>query len=233
MSVVRLFVAVEIGSEVQASATRVIEDLKRRTEQSAPHARVTWVKPEQLHLTVRFIGQADPNLCQTILTTLAHPLPVSAFELTIEGTGSFPPERPPRVIWAGITAGLDQLHAVEREVRSRLGNRSLVSGGSGHGQADKAVGLTQDEHWRNHRHKRVPGVDPLIPAGDERDYRPHLTLGRVKIPAGFRPAVVLKGLEQAVFGRVRVEAVTLFESRLSSAGPTYVALGRTPLTRTL
>jgi RNA 2',3'-cyclic 3'-phosphodiesterase len=191
---VRLFVAVEIGSEVQASATRVIEDLKRRTEQSAPHARVTWVKPEQLHLTVRFIGQADSNLCQTILATLAHPLRVSAFELTIEGTGSFPPKRPPRVIWAGITAGLEVLHAVEREVQLRL--------------------------------------DPLIPGVDERDYRPHLTLGRVKNPAGLRPAVVLKGLERAVFGRVRVEAVTLFESRLSSTGPTYVALGRTPLTRT-
>lgn len=190
----RLFVAVEIGSEVQASATRVIEDLKRRTEQSAPQARVTWVKPDQLHLTVRFIGQADSNLCQTILATLAYPLQVSAFELTIEGTGSFPPKRPPRVIWAGITAGLEVLHAVEQEVQLRL--------------------------------------DPLIPGVDERDYRPHLTLGRVKNPAGLRPAVVLKGLEQAVFGRVRVEAVTLFESRLSSTGPTYVALGRTPLTRT-
>jgi 2'-5' RNA ligase len=42
--------------------------------------------------------------------------------------------------------------------------------------------------------------------------------------------VLLKGLEQALFGRVRVGAVTLFESHLSPAGPTYVALGRTPLT---
>jgi RNA 2',3'-cyclic 3'-phosphodiesterase len=197
---VRLFVAVEIGSEVQASATRVIEDLKRRTQQSAPHARVTWVKPEQLHLTVRFIGQADSNLRQTILATLAHPLRVSAFELTIEGTGSFPPKRPPRVIWAGITAGRDHLQAVEREVRSRLSN---ISRG-----------------------------DPMIPEGHERDYRPHLTLGRVKNPAGLRPAVLLKGLERVVFGGVRVGAVTLFESRLSSTGPTYIPLGRTPLTGT-
>jgi RNA 2',3'-cyclic 3'-phosphodiesterase len=188
---VRLFVAVEIDPDVQAAACRVIEDLKCRTQQSAPHARVTWVKPGALHLTVRFIGQAAPDLCQTILTTLARPLPVSPFELTIEGTGSFPPKRPPRVIWAGIAAGLAQLHAVEREVSSRLG--------------------------------------PLIPAGDDRDYHPHLTLGRVKNPAGLRPAVLLKGLEQARFGRVRVGAVTLFESRLSPAGPTYVALGRTPL----
>jgi RNA 2',3'-cyclic 3'-phosphodiesterase len=192
---VRLFVAVEIGPDVQATASRVIEDLKRRAAQSAPHARVTWVKPEALHLTVRFIGQAGPDICQLILAALERPLQVQGFELTIEGTGSFPPKRPPRVIWAGITSGLDQLRAVEQEVRSRL--------------------------------------DPLIPADDDartRDYHPHLTLGRVKIPAGLKPAVLLKGLERDVFGTVRVGAVTLFESRLSPAGPTYVALGRTPLT---
>ena len=187
----RLFVAVEIDPDVQAVASRVIEDLKRRTQKLSPHAHVTWVKPEALHLTVRFIGQAAPDLCQTIVTALAPPLLVPRFELTVEGTGSFPPKRPPRVIWAGLTGGLDRLHAVEHEVRSRL--------------------------------------NPLIPAGDDRDYDPHLTLGRVKNPAGLRPAVLLKGLEQALFGRVRVRAVTLFESRLSPAGPTYVALGRTPL----
>jgi 2'-5' RNA ligase len=190
---VRLFVAVEIGSEVQAVAAGVIEDLKRRTAQSAPHARVTWVKPDHLHLTVRFIGQVDPELCQRILAALERPLGVPAFGLTIESTGTFPPKRPPRVIWAGITAGLDHLHALEQDVRARL----------------KAI----------------------IPACDDRDYHPHLTLGRVKNPAGLRPAVLLKGLEQAVFGGVPVGAVTLFESRLSSTGPTYIPLGRTALAR--
>jgi 2'-5' RNA ligase len=194
---VRLFVAVEIGADVQSAASRVIEDLKHRTRESAPHARVTWVKTEALHLTVRFIGQAGPDLCQTILAALERPLRVPAFELAIEGTGSFPPKRPPRVIWAGIASGFDQLRALEREVRSRLDPFA---------SADNAR------------------------SGAERDYHPHLTLGRVKVPAGLKPAVLLKGLEQADFGRVRVGAVTLFESRLSPAGPTYVALGRIPLT---
>jgi 2'-5' RNA ligase len=121
---------------------------------------------------------------------------VPAFALTLESTGTYPPKRPPRVIWAGITAGLDHLHALEREVGARL--------------------------------------DAIIPAGagDGRDYHPHLTLGRVKNPAGLRPAVLLTGLEQAVFGEVRVGAVTLFESRLSPTGPTYIALGRSSLART-
>ena len=190
----RLFVAVETSPDVQAAASRPLDELKRRTEEFAPRARVTWVKPDHLHLTVRFIGHVDPAVSKKILTTLDHPIRVPGFELTIEGTGTFPPHRPPRVIWAGIAGSLDKLHEVEQEVRSRL--------------------------------QRV------VPLGEERDYHPHLTLGRVKSPAGLRPAVVLQGLEHAVFGVIRVGAVTLFESRLSSTGPTYIPLRRTPLAPT-
>lgn len=187
----RLFVALEVGAEVQSAAARAIDELRRRVERSAPHARVTWVKPHHLHCTVRFIGEVEPALVERIATALAPPLGTSAFDLTVRGTGTFPPRRPPRVIWAGIAEGIQPLHAIEREVRTRL--------------------------------------EPVLTASDERDYSPHLTLGRVKNPAGLRPASLLEGLEDMEFGSVKVRAVTLFESRLSSAGPTYVALGRTSL----
>jgi RNA 2',3'-cyclic 3'-phosphodiesterase len=75
-------------------------------------------------------------------------------------------------------------------------------------------------------------LDGLAHSTDERDYHPHLTLGRVKDPAGLRPVPLLEGLESRVFGVVRVAAVTLFESRLSSSGPTYIALGRSELAHT-
>jgi 2'-5' RNA ligase len=188
---VRLFVAVDVGAEVQRTASQMIESLKRRTEQSAPLARVTWVKPEQLHLTVRFIGQVETALAQNIHTAFLRPLRTPSFDLTIAGTGTFPPGRQPRVIWAGITTGIDNLRLVEQEVSARL--------------------------------------NTLAPATDERDYHPHLTLGRVKNPAGLRSAALLEGHESAVFGVVRVAAVTLCESRLSSSGPTYIALGRANL----
>lgn len=177
----------EVGPDVQRAAARVIDGLKRRVEQSAPRARVSWVKPERLHVTVRFIGELDPTAAGGVLAALRCPLAISAFDLTITGTGCFPPSRPPRVVWAGVTAGLAPLLAVEREVRSRL-----------------------DE---------VP-----LPGGDSR-YHPHLTLARVRHPAGLRSASLLEGFETARFGTVRVEAVTLFESRVSPLG--YVPLGRT------
>jgi 2'-5' RNA ligase len=187
---VRLFVAVEIGADVQREAARVIAELKQRTMRFAPHAKVTWVDAGNLHITVRFIGHVDPDLGATMTSALEPPFGQPAFELTIEGTGTFPPKRAPRVIWAGIAGGMAPLKAIEREVRSRL--------------------------------------DPMM-AGGDRDYHPHVTLGRVKHAAGLRPAVLLDGLEKTTFGIVPVRAVTLFESRLSSSGPTYVALRRTVL----
>ena len=64
-----------------------------------------------------------------------------------------------------------------------------------------------------------------------RDYSPHLTLARVRDPASLRVRDVLEGVPQGPFGSTRVEAITLFQSRLSPKGPTYVVLQRTALQR--
>jgi len=64
---------------------------------------------------------------------------------------------------------------------------------------------------------------------EERPYRPHLTLARVRDAAGLKSPPLFTGLEQRALGTTRVEAITLFESRLSPKGPTYVPLQRTML----
>jgi RNA 2',3'-cyclic 3'-phosphodiesterase len=62
---------------------------------------------------------------------------------------------------------------------------------------------------------------------EDRRYSPHLTLARVRDPAGLRAAALLDGLQTHAFGHSTIDAITLFESRLSPKGPTYVALART------
>lgn len=64
---------------------------------------------------------------------------------------------------------------------------------------------------------------------EERPYHPHLTLARIRDAAGLRSAALLDAVADTVLGATAVEAITLFESRLSSKGPTYVALQRTSL----
>jgi len=188
---VRLFVAIEIGEDVAAEAARVIERLRARVATLAPHARVTWVTPERMHLTVRFIGQADDDHVLAIRDALAAPLDVSPFDLHCAGTGTFPPRGAPRVIWAGVADAVEPLAATERAVTARLEQAG-------------------------------------VPAED-RPYAPHLTLARIKEPGGLRAAALLERVERHEFGRVRVGAITLFESRLSPKGPTYVPVARTPL----
>jgi len=68
------------------------------------------------------------------------------------------------------------------------------------------------------------GISP-----EDRPYSPHLTLGRVKEPGGLKTPALVRDLADVVLGASTVEAITLFESRVSSKGPTYIALQRTPL----
>ena len=73
-------------------------------------------------------------------------------------------------------------------------------------------------------------LETLVPAED-RPYSPHLTLARVKDPAGLSRAMLFEGLTGRQFGTVPVDAITLFESRLSPTGATHVPLQRTALRR--
>jgi 2'-5' RNA ligase len=68
------------------------------------------------------------------------------------------------------------------------------------------------------------GIEP-----EDRPYSAHLTLARVRDAAGLRADPLLECHRTVELGATRVEAITLFESRLSPKGPTYVPILRTPL----
>ena len=74
--------------------------------------------------------------------------------------------------------------------------------------------------------------DRLVAAGVDRENRPfnpHLTLARVREAAGLRSGALLEGLDEAAFGLTPVDAITLFQSRLSPQGPAYLPVHRTLL----
>jgi 2'-5' RNA ligase len=188
----RLFVAIEMNRSVEEAAREVISDLRDRAARLAPRARITWSAPERMHVTVRFIGDADEARAQAIRSALGPTIDTPVFDVIVEGVGAYPPKGPPRVFWAGLADGRDGLLEVERAVSERL--------------------------------------QTLVPAED-RPYSPHLTLARVKEPAGLSRAALFDGLATRPFGRVHVDAITLFESRLSPQGATHVPLQRTALRR--
>jgi 2'-5' RNA ligase len=116
----RLFIAVTIDADVVARVSQSIDELRERVANRAPRARVRWVSADQLHVTVRFIGEASAPQAANIATALGPTLPLERFTLTFRGLGAFPERGAPRVFWAGIAAGVEHLAAVESDVTKRL-----------------------------------------------------------------------------------------------------------------
>lgn len=72
-------------------------------------------------------------------------------------------------------------------------------------------------------------LTPLGIRAEERAYSPHLTLARVRDPAGLRSTRLLDGLTDRQIGTTYIETITLFHSKLSPKGPTYTPLLHTAL----
>jgi len=106
---VRTFIAVEIDDAVRQAVAAVIRDLAQA------EARVKWVAPENLHVTVKFLGDIDdediPRACDILTEAVAG---IDPFPVHVSGIGSFPPGRRPRIVWAGAREdgnGLKTIHA--------------------------------------------------------------------------------------------------------------------------
>jgi RNA 2',3'-cyclic 3'-phosphodiesterase len=115
---VRLFLAINFPDTVREAVAEACAPLR----EAAPGVR--WVKPELLHLTVKFFGdQPDeivPALRDAIAATAARHRPM---ELVLEGVGAFPNLRRPRVVWTGVepSARLELLFHDTESACDRLG----------------------------------------------------------------------------------------------------------------
>jgi 2'-5' RNA ligase len=123
---VRLFVAVTLDDAVRRAVAAVIEECRARANRLAPRARITWVAPERLHVTVRFIGAVSEELAAAIREALQPPVPIPPFDGVLAGIGSFPGRGKPQVVWAGIGDGSARLVALEREVSRRLSGVGVI-----------------------------------------------------------------------------------------------------------
>jgi 2'-5' RNA ligase len=116
----RLFVAVELPPDVLQSAASVSRELRVRAAELSPAARLTWIPPDRMHLTIRFLGEIDSARAASIVDALSLPFQTAAFSLAIGRPGAFPPRGAPRVLWLGLAGGATELHALEHEVSARL-----------------------------------------------------------------------------------------------------------------
>lgn len=116
----RLFVAVDLDDGARGAAARVARELSRRLALKPGTARITWVALENVHLTIRFLGEVDDDRVPALRQALGEPMRVPAFVASLAGAGAFPPSGPPRVVWLGVVGGAAELGAVHNEVSARL-----------------------------------------------------------------------------------------------------------------
>ena len=95
----RLFVAIELSDEVK----RALGELGSRLQ--ASDVRAAWVREEQIHLTLRFLGDIGENEAERLSAILeARFAGTRPFTLRVSGIGVFPNARRPAVLWAGVVA---------------------------------------------------------------------------------------------------------------------------------
>jgi len=115
---VRLFVALEIPTAVRGNLAALIEEL-RAADAAATKNKARWVRPENLHVTLKFIGSVDAGKLEAIRAVLGEVGSGSDVELRFRGVGFFPSEKRPRVLWAGIAAS-PNLAPLAAEIDARL-----------------------------------------------------------------------------------------------------------------
>ena len=181
----RVFVAIEIPARELALLGELVGRLRRFG------ARVAWVPPTNVHLTLAFLGDIEFDRVASVTSAVTVAVgEVRPFELALSGTGSFPASTRAKVLWAGIRGDVDTLATLQRLVAAEL---------------------------------RTEGFQL-----DDKPFRPHLTIGRVKDARSEQFSSVLRELTGAtlVGNPFIVNSVTVVRSELLPSGARYTPLAR-------
>jgi len=111
---IRSFLAFDIESEL---VTKRLVTAQRLLVQTGADLKI--VEPKNIHLTIRFLGDVSPPQVEKVYEIMKN-VQFSAFEVHISGIGAFPDLRNPRVVWAGITSGADQLKNIFGQLEPHL-----------------------------------------------------------------------------------------------------------------
>lgn len=176
---IRTFIAVELPNIIQENLANLIEKLKNKQD------KITWAKPHNIHLTLKFLGNirvSDLNQIKNALSKTTEE--TKAFNILIKGTGVFPKEKSPRVIWTGISDNEDNLKNMSADLENKLSELGFQK--------------------------------------EERNFKSHLTLGRVKYLKNVNDFINnLYKYNENIIGKLEVNSISLIKSTLTPKGSIY------------
>jgi 2'-5' RNA ligase len=178
---VRTFIAIELEAPVRDAISHLIEQLR------GVGADVRWVPSQNLHLTLKFLGNVDDRRIDSVTEGVRDASSdIERFELTLSGVGAFPSLNRPRVIWVGLHSGAEAIREITRRIETVLEGKGF---------------------------KR-----------EEREFSPHLTIGRVSSLRGVQSLVACVDRMSFVGPAMVVDRIAIMKSDLRPTGPIYTRL---------
>ena len=141
----RLFIAIAVPHELKLQ----INSTQAQLQQNLTRALVKWTRPEQLHLTLRFLGNVDTHSAEQLINSV-HGVCRSfrALDLCAHGIGFFPSPRAPRVLWVGVQDQKDLLRSLQAAVQQATQSFTREKGEehfSGHITLARIKNIRRDE----------------------------------------------------------------------------------------
>lgn len=121
LSKIRTFIAIEISESVRQKIAALQSDFKKRKE------RISWAKPGNIHLTLKFLGDVEEGKIKLIGEALATATKeFQPFSFFVKELGAFPNIRRPRVLWVGIENSTKELSDIQIEIEDQLNQLDLL-----------------------------------------------------------------------------------------------------------
>ncbi len=117
MTVIRAFIAIDLSKEIQHRLEEVVGDFRTKL----PDIPVRWVAAENIHLTLKFLGDVSVTNLNLLTDMLQAEISTHRqFDISVGGSGAFPNTRQPRIIWVGVEAPAE-LMAIQNGIEAATG----------------------------------------------------------------------------------------------------------------
>src|SRR5574340_959729 len=116
----RLFLALAIDDAARAAIGEAVDGVARKLAETGAGGAVKSVPRENLHVTLRFLGEVGDADAPTVVSALGPPLADAPFDMVLGGGGCFPGGGVPRVVWLGVSAGAETVQRIYAELDRRL-----------------------------------------------------------------------------------------------------------------
>ncbi len=177
----RTFIAIEIPKIVK----EIIEQFENQLK--SEKAKITWVKPDNVHITLKFLGEVEeskiPEIHNTLKICVSKQKP---FDIEVAGSGVFPNFTRPRVLWVGLKKGTEELKNIAQSIDNEL----------------EKFGFKKEE----------------------RDFKPHLTIGRVKFIHNPQEFLQKMNSEEFKGEMFTAREILIMKSDLKPTGAIYTKL---------